>query len=462
MNSDQIYDLIGNINAASGRNEKEKLLETAISDHTLIEVLRAAYDPLRTYGVTPGAIGVTGGEGLFNGSRTWELLETLRTRRLTGNLAKIEVSEMMRQLSRKSATLLSRILNKDLRCGITATTINKVAPGTVPLFGVMLAHKYEEKRIKTFPVGVEPKLDGLRVMGLMRGNDARFFSRTGKPFPALDWLAGPVCRMVNKAWETATLRMNDRDRSKDAQDLARLYRQLLGGDSPQLVIDSEVIAGSFNKTTGDVRRKSEIATDAVLHMFEALPYDKIVGEPKSFGMVFKHRRKFLEFVFSFTASSDPIRMTPLELAHTHEQVQNFYTGFRNHGYEGAMVKPLDGLYVKTRSHAWLKMKNQASENLRVVGAFEGTGKYEGQLGGLIVDRAGVQVRVGGGFSDEQRAEIWADWLKGESPEIGFSGISRAIEVEFHEITPDGSLRHPRFSGWREEHELTSFELTAAA
>lgn len=444
MNTDQIYDLIEAIGAVSGRNEKEKLLEVAINDETLIEVLRYANDPLITFGITPPKRLAREVGCEFDEVLTWSLLEKLRARTLTGNAARDEVKDMMACLTPKSAVLFERILNKDLRCGITATTINKVAPGTVPLFGVMLAHKYEEKRIKTFPVGVEPKLDGLRVMGLIRGNDARFFSRTGKPFPALDHLAEPVYRMVTRAWQAANFIIASDTRDSNQRELAKLYRNLLGGDSPRLVIDAEAIAGSFNETTGAVRRKSEVATDAVLHMFEALPYDKIVGEPTPFGMIYKRRRNFLEFVASFAKPSDPIKTTFFQTAHSHDEIAAIYAAHRADGFEGAMVKPLDGLYVKTRSHAWLKCKNESSENLRVVSAFEGTGKYEGQLGGLIVERAGVQVRVGGGFTDEQRAEIWA-----ERTDI----IGKIIEVEYHEIIKEsGSLRHPRFSGFRDTIE----------
>ncbi len=34
---------------------------------------------------------------------------------------------------------------------------------------------------------------------------------------------------------------------------------------------------------------------------------------------------------------------------------------------------------------------------------------------------------------------------------------RVIDVEFREAMADGSLRHPRFSGWRDESEITEFE-----
>ncbi len=76
------------------------------------------------------------------------------------------------------------------------------------------------------------------------------------------------------------------------------------------------------------------------------------------------------------------------------------------GYEGLVVKPFDYRYEKRRSQSWLKMKDILSKDLKVVHYFEGTGKYEGMLGGLIVDHKGKDVRVGGGFSDVQRQEYW--------------------------------------------------------
>ena len=88
MNTDQIYDLIEAIGAVSGRNEKEKLLEVAINDETLIEVLRYANDPLITFGITPPKRLAREVGCEFDEVLTWSLLEKLRARTLTGNAAR--------------------------------------------------------------------------------------------------------------------------------------------------------------------------------------------------------------------------------------------------------------------------------------------------------------------------------------------------------------------------------------
>jgi DNA ligase-1 len=61
------------------------------------------------------------------------------------------------------------------------------------------------------------------------------------------------------------------------------------------------------------------------------------------------------------------------------------------------------------------------------------------LGGFIVDYKGKEVRVGSGFSDAERHDLWFS---------KHSQIGNIIEVKYHEVTPDGSLRHPVFGGFR--------------
>lgn len=446
MNSDQVFEVLEQIAATGSRTEKEALLEPHIAKSTFRRILQYACDPMITFGLTPEKP-ASNREGLnfdHDSDFVWSVLDDLRYRRLTGNAAKEAVASLRSKLSSASDAIIWRILSKDLRAGMTANTVNRVAPGTIPVFKVMLAHPYEEKRVVQFPVGVEPKLDGLRVIGLVRGAECKFFSRTGKHFPALDHLAPDIIKMVTAAWTTAA-----NAKQVPGVDLAvnRFYKTLGGEGGPSIALDAEVISGSFNKTTGDVRRKDEAAADAELNIFDAVPYHFMIGECQVFGDPFHERRQLVEFLVPHAPIWARVNSTLLRKAASLEEIQEHYSEFRSKGLEGAMVKPLDGLYAKTRSRAWMKMKACETEDLIITGAFEGSGKYEGSLGGLIVDRAGVEVRVGGGFTDAQRDEIWRQWR--ENPD---SITGKMIEIEFHEATEDGSLRHPRFVGWRFDKE----------
>ena len=162
------------------------------------------------------------------------------------------------------------------------------------------------------------------------------------------------------------------------------------------------------------------------------------------------------------------------MAHSDAEVKAKFKEKFDLGFEGIIVKPLDGLYERRRTYGYMKIKDEVDTagdvDLLITGVYEGDGKYQGMAGGVIVDFNGVPVRVGGGWSDRQRAEIWADhtntvveytyrsWEEELDEMItvtekvkpsGQSVIGRLIEVKYHEITPDGSMRHPRFARFRD-------------
>lgn len=439
MNAADVFEILQRIAATNARGEKEAILARHLEDATLRRIIWFACNPMITFGLTPDKPKTTStAEDMdfdCNSDDVWDLLDDLRYRRLTGNAAKTALADLRAKLSPASDEIIWRILSKDLRAGMTANTVNRVVPGTIPVFKVMLAHKYEEARVTEFPVAVEPKLDGLRVIGLVCDGEAKFFSRTGKHFPALDHLGPGVAQMVKQAFDDAKALSDD--------PIAAKFLKMLGQDKPRLAIDAEVISGTFNKTTGDVRRKEESAKDAALHMFDAVPYDFMVGESQAYGEAFSVRRTFLDFISSKAPLWSEIFTTKIFTVNSHAEIDEFYASARNDGLEGAMVKSLNGLYHKAISRAWMKIKAQETEDLPVIGAFEGEGKYAGMLGGLIVDRAGVQVRVGGGFSDMQRHSIWASWCANSDSLLGV-----LIEVKYHEVLDTGSLRHPRFVAFR--------------
>jgi DNA ligase-1 len=86
------------------------------------------------------------------------------------------------------------------------------------------------------------------------------------------------------------------------------------------------------------------------------------------------------------------------------------------------------------------MKPSITEDLKIVDVQEGTGKYLGRLGAIIVEREGVKINVGSGFKDEERCIIQ------EASQF----IGKIVEVKYDSLTPDKSLRFPRFVRLRED------------
>lgn len=416
-----ILHRIESVAETSSRTNKERLLAEHLQDPLFAKVCRYAYDPFITFGISaPEKLTLLPGQ---RDEIDFDLLDRLAARRLTGNAAKQALDAAIENSTAATASVLRRIVDKDLRMGATAKTLNKVKPGLIPSFEVMLAHKFKEKKIKSWPVAAEVKHDGYRALVEVDqpNGKVRFLSRNGKPISA---------------------------------EMPHIVERLLdAGPRGHYWLDGELINGTFNET-GVTKRKNHVADKVVLHVFEMLLPEELVSGSKA---NYRLRRHALEGSGFF---SDSIKLSEMRLCHNLDEVMTFYEEVIERGGEGLIVKPLDGLYEPKRSYAWMKIKAQETLDLEVVGAVEGEKDLTGSLGALIVYHNGVKVRVGTGFSRQLRDQIWENYLDDllRREEADFysrplgeeSVLGRIVEVAFHEVTPDGSLRHPRFVRFRDD------------
>lgn len=484
MHFDDIHAALVRAVSAPGRLEKERMIQELADDDEGLGVLIYAYDPFKTYGL--GTKTVTEllnrahadrklGVQPANSLDVFSTLDQMAQRHLTGTVAQVNVQNLMTHMTSESAEVVARILLKDLKAGITEVTINKVIPGLIPTFAVQRAHPFDAVKVKSWPVKVEPKLDGQRNTLLIRNGTGGFFTRAGKPVPALDFLVKPV---LDVARILTTFSTGPDQSTLDAAVAAMI---LDADDGLAFALDGEALVGLF-ADIGALRRKSADAVDAELHLYDILSYKDFVT-PGAQGPIHSERRRILErFVAAarqHLGRNGSVQIAPSYFAHDESQVMALYDTFTNKTLaaylargdaeceqellavtidkatgrpktlEGAMVKDPNGLYEKRKSYAWMKLKGSETFDIPVVDAFPGEprSKYENCLGGLIVDFNGVRVRVGGGFTDQERWDLWNVWTTDPSALIG-----RLMEVEAHEITPDKSLRHPRFLRWRDDKQ----------
>lgn len=120
-----------------------------------------------------------------------------------------------------------------------------------------------------------------------------------------------------------------------------------------------------------------------------------------------------------------------ELGLTMEEWSNLV---KDRGGEGVVIKRLDGRYYED---PYIKDKRVDGYDVTIVDFLEGEGRNVGRLGALVVEDPETKVRskVGTGFSDQERQDIWdnRDQLAGA-----------VISAEAVELSPRGALRGPRF------------------
>lgn len=119
--------------------------------------------------------------------------------------------------------------------------------------------------------------------------------------------------------------------------------------------------------------------------------------------------------------------------------------------EGLMVN-LDVPYKRMRHKGILKVKRFYTMDLPIVGYEEGSGRLSGTLGAFVLEYKGNEVRVGSGFSDEQRVAFWNDRdnLIGALCEVKYK------EVSFDKSTGAESLQFPVFVEIRTDKECVSY------
>ena len=418
--------IIRSLEDHSSRLNKEAILEAEKDNVELMEGIHLALSPYITFGVkkVPSFSGPDG-QGL-----PWEafkeLCELLATRQLTGDDARSAI-ELALSASTKNQwnDWYRRILIKDLRCGVSEKTVNKVVKGAVPVFECMLAHDgaNHEKKIKGTKL-LEPKLDGVRCITVVN-YEARTvvqYTRNGKVLENFSHITDSLLTHID--------------------DLGRSY-----------VLDGEVVSDSFQTLMKQVHRKDDVQSgDARLMLFDMIPLVEFKEGKSTLGQ--RRRSNLLRSfkpTFDKCGNIDVIPQIEVNLDEMVGEVQ--FRAYNKEaieaGFEGIMIKDPNAMYECKRSASWLKMKPFIEVSLTVTAVEEGTGKNEGKLGALICegedDGKVIQVNVGSGFTDDQRAEYWADkdTMLGQIVEVRADAATRSQDSE-----DVYSLRFPRFLRFR--------------
>lgn len=416
----------------NSRLDKEAILLKAMQEglDEFFEGVRMALDPLYTFGVKQVPEKKNNeGQGLpwlaFKG-----LAEQLNTRALTGHAARDAIALAMSVATQSQwNNFYRRILIKDLRCGVSEKTVNKVAKKfpkyTVPLFECQLSHDAanHENKMKG-KKQIEIKLDGVRVLTIVRQNgNIEQFSRNGKPF----FNFGHIIEQI---------------------------RTVIGKKPPpyDLVLDGEIMSASFQDLMKQVHRKENVkANDAVLWLFDVIP---LTDFQKGIYRHSQNMRSQMVQAWVNANKEDLPNVTALDFEtvdlDTSEGKKKFAEINRKAiagGYEGVMIKDVDAPYETKRTASWLKMKPYIEVTLEVIDYEEGTGRNEGRLGALVCagadDGKEITVNVGSGLTDDQRVDFWNDRT---------SILGSLVEIRADAVTQnqDGtySLRFPRFKSFR--------------
>lgn len=334
----------------------------------------------------------------------------------------------VRNIDNELYEFVRNYITKTLTIGATAKTVNKaLGREAIPEFKCMLANKYFEhqKEVEGKEFTLTLKMDGIRCLCVVKNGEATFYTRQGQVIDGLGELSNEVTKL-----------------------------------SPHIVFDGELLIDgglqmesktAYKLTTKAVRKDGE-KSGITYHIFDLFAVSDL--SDKESVVPYKFRRRTLNNLM--------VKIDHLDMHHV-QIVPSLYCGedtdkiveilnqVRAQNQEGVMINIDDAPYQFKRTNDLLKVKVMQDADLLITGVQEGTGKFKGTLGSIIVDYKGNPVGVGSGLSDEIRNLIW------KKPD---QYIGRIATIQYFEETTDKtgkpSIRFPVFKEIREIDKEVSY------
>ena len=312
--------------------------------------------------------------------------------------------------------------------GVEVKTVNKVLGFTlIPDWQVQQAYLIEKYPIKEGEwFAISQKMNGSHA-SLYHGE---MISRQGTVFTGLDHILKELHEVLDNAdnW-------------------------FLDGELIRKNTDGISDGENFRIGTGLANAK-----DADKTSLEYVIYDMLPAVEFDTG---KSKLNYRERLYQLNALDDLIRMKGCQHIRI---VPRFYNGTDTkeiskwldyavaHDMEGVMCNR-NVPYRCTRHNGILKVKRFYTMDLPIIAVEEGSNRLAGTLGALVVDYKGNDVRVGSGFDDATRKNVWdvPDMYVGKLAEIQYKDISRDKK------TGKESLQFPTFKQFRFDKDDVSFD-----
>lgn len=425
------YKDIYKLQSIAGANAKCEFIKAHRDDTYFKRFLYFALNPMLTYNISKKSTDKLMAEENFDGQKLiffndiFECCEHLS--RLRGmddaTLRQVKMLLNVKYPEMDERELYIQLLSKKVRLGIAAKTINKIIPNLIPEWEVQQAYTVEKYPLKE---GTEfwltQKLNGARAT-LYEG---QLLARSGMPYKGMEHITDAL------SWLRVAGFVADGELTlKDKGDLS----------------DNE----AFRVSTGILNSDNVNKTVICYTIFDMIPVkDFDALKPQ---VTYRYRRDILnQFAERIADTDGAVKVLPV-LYHGTDQskIEELLEQMVREDKEGLMINT-DVPYRRTRHKGILKVKRFYTMDLPIIRCEEGTGRLSGTLGAFVLKYKENEVKVGSGFTDEQREQFW-------NSRDDMDGL--LCEVKYKEISQDKgtgleSLQFPVFVGIRTDKTEVSY------
>ena len=399
----ELKEFIEEMRATSSATEKIAIIKR--SSTFIHNILEATYNPYKQYYVTSKTciknkhLTVDGVKNVF------EILDILRNREATGH-------DAIKLVNGYGDDLIYKIIDKDLGIRVGDSIINKAIPNLIPTFKVALAKEYDGKCNWDDNWFASRKLDGVRCLAVVDfEGKCTLYSRTGNEFTTLNKvkLAIEETGITNTVFDGEICLLDE------------------NGDE------------DFQSVMKELRRKNHQIENPVFMLFDMIQRNDFDNNKST--EILSDRLAKLR-TFTYTSNENVLRKLQQYVITGDEHFEKWSKLSSDNNWEGFMLRK-DAGYEGKRSKNLLKVKKFFDAEYKVIDfdiddhevVRNGKSITLQLLAQVYIEHKGHRVKVGSGFTQEQRLQ----YMDG-------SIVGKIITVQYFEETHNDkggiSLRFP--------------------
>lgn len=374
-----MLNVLNQLAATSKRTEKEAILAGLTGDQVALfwKIGIAAYSPEIAYNIKkyPRPVEYRGVSSL---AQAIDGLKVLSSRIMTGKTAITYMTQLEGSLTAEDGEVLFRIVTKDLRCGLTESTMNKVWPDLIYTPPYQRCSSFNKKNLAKIhlPAFSQTKSDGMYVDIIANKGSVVYRSRN--------------CEVK---------KYNDHVTDAEFVQGFVYMGEALYKDDEGKIMSRKDGNGRLNADDVDTSR-------IVFVLWDIVPIADYVA--RLCKIPYATRLNTLKRAIA--GKGDNLRLVETKVVNSVQEIIDHFKEEVAKGEEGTVIKNQDGDWADHTSPDQVKCKIEFECELEIVALEEGTGKNKGRLGAAVCassDRK-LQTGVGIGFSDKQRQELWDD------------------------------------------------------
>ena len=455
-----VLEIIKELRADAYLNYKKEVLARYCDYEPFKEFLIRVYNPRINYYMRKTPDVISYGMKEQSSFELYILLDALSTRYITGGQAIQVVRDFSLNANQTVRELFELAIGRDIRAGVGIGIINEVYKGLVEEIPYQRCSKLDEKTIARLDMRydgwlTQKKLDGTFSYIIIHKGTVTLLTRAGT-----QWTSDKLSEELKGVEDIVLIGealVKENGRELDRKTGNGLINSFIKREATLDSLELKLTKTKANSTQEGnltfklVDKKDEFASTDQRLYFEV--WDSLTLQEFEAGISARpYTQRFGEAI-RVTFSTKSINPVPSFKVYSLKEAEDIAMDYMGEGYEGAILKKSDSIWKDGTSKDMLKIKAVLDADLLCVDVEEGSGKYKGKVGALVLETScgRLKVKVGTGLTDKDR----------DKPFNYYTG--KVIEIQYNEFIKSkskstDSLFLPRFIEVREDkNTATSYE-----